>query len=751
MPNEHLHRTLADLRPGDHLCCLYNSDSDHRAVTTTFLRQGLERGEKVAYAFSSSTPETILGFLRTGGVEVEPFLASGQLEVFAFQRLLASGGGSGPEDLVAGLETETAKALAAGYQAWRVCLEMPAERQDAAGPGTFMEYGVRLNEFCDNHPCIIVCQYDRRRFAPAVLLEILASHPVAIVGTEVLDNIYYLPPKEVLGPELAAAKLSLWLDKLMERKRAVEALRRQTQRLGERVKELNCLYEISRLLGKPGLSPEEVLQGIMERIPSAWQYPDITGARITLAGREVKTANFADTPWKLSRDIVMHGQPAGALEVIYREERPLAAEGPFLKEECNLLDAIARLLGRFADRVRAEEALRQSELQYRTLVEQIPAITYTAALDETSTTLYISPQAEAILGFSDTDYQADPDIWKKQLHPEDRDRVLGEVALAHASGKPFASEYRMLTKDGRILWFRDEAWVVRDEGGRPLFLQGVMLDITERRRAEEERQHYHEKLEKLVDERTAELKKAIVRLYEEIQERRAMEKAVERSAEKIKIFAYSIIHDLKNPAVGLHGLANLLKRQYQDILDDRGKQYCEQIVGAAEQINNLVKRINSYIVTKEVPLTLKTIHLPEILQIVREEFAEQLHRRGIIWSEPENPPDFAGDGLYILRALRNLVDNALKYGGEQLSRISIGCEDQADSIVLSVQDDGVGISLKDPEKLFGIFKRYETSLNIEGTGLGLAIVKEIAEKHGGTVWMESSPQQGATFFISIAK
>jgi PAS domain S-box-containing protein len=136
------------------------------------------------------------------------------------------------------------------------------------------------------------------------------------------------------------------------------------------------------------------------------------------------------------------------------------------------------------ERRHAEAALRESELKYRTLVEQIPAITYTAAVDDFSTTTYISPQVEAILGFSPADYEADPNIWVQRLHPEDRDRVLAAVARCHETGEPFVSEYRTLAKDGRIVWLRDEARLVHDASGRPLFLQGVTLDLTQRRELE---------------------------------------------------------------------------------------------------------------------------------------------------------------------------------------------------------------------------------------------------------------------------
>lgn len=133
----------------------------------------------------------------------------------------------------------------------------------------------------------------------------------------------------------------------------------------------------------------------------------------------------------------------------------------------------------------SKEALIESEAKFRTLVEGIPAITYTAAIDEYSTTQYVSPQVESILGFTQEEYKEDSNIWDKQLHPDDRERVLKEVAASHQSDIPFVSEYRMLTKNGRIVWFKDEATVVKNETGKPLFLQGVMNDITKQKQAEE--------------------------------------------------------------------------------------------------------------------------------------------------------------------------------------------------------------------------------------------------------------------------
>jgi PAS domain S-box-containing protein len=150
-------------------------------------------------------------------------------------------------------------------------------------------------------------------------------------------------------------------------------------------------------------------------------------------------------------------------------------------------------------RKRIERALLESERNYRLLVEQIPAVSYTAIADETSTTLYVSPQIESLIGYSPTEYKANPKLWFERLHPDDRERVMKELSGSRESRMPWSSEYRLLAKDGHTVWFRDTARVVRDEKGQPKFVQGVMLDITDRKRIEEAVRQSEEKYRELVE------------------------------------------------------------------------------------------------------------------------------------------------------------------------------------------------------------------------------------------------------------
>ena len=141
------------------------------------------------------------------------------------------------------------------------------------------------------------------------------------------------------------------------------------------------------------------------------------------------------------------------------------------------------------ERKRAEKTLQESEERYRALVEQTPAVTYIEALDEGEpehNLLYVSPQIEDVLGYPPEEWVENPELWEILIHPEDRERVLAEDSRTDATGEPFKVEHRMFARDGRIVWVRNEAVLVSDAEGQPLYWQGVMLDLTDRKRAEED-------------------------------------------------------------------------------------------------------------------------------------------------------------------------------------------------------------------------------------------------------------------------
>ena len=158
-------------------------------------------------------------------------------------------------------------------------------------------------------------------------------------------------------------------------------------------------------------------------------------------------------------------------------------------------------------------------------------------------------------------------------------------------------------------------------------------------------------------------------LYEELQNK--FQEVYEKK-NFIKFFAYSISHDLKSPAVGLCGLTNRLNRKYAQMLDQKGRELCNQISKAAQQVLNLVEQINVYVTAREARFEMETVNLAEIVEDVRKEFAAKLKRRKLKWIVPERLPEIVANRFSLTMVLRNFVDNALKYGGETSQQTHIG-------------------------------------------------------------------------------
>jgi PAS domain S-box-containing protein len=220
------HPALADLKPGSHLCALYETEEEQRALLAPFLWQGLERGEKVLYFAHAHTPEAILDSLRHDGRDPEPYLKRGQLKVATTDSVYLRDGPFDPDRMIALLRAETERALAEGYSALRVTGEMTWALENAAGAERLIEYESKLNTFFPGSRCLALCQYDCRRFSAATALDVLRTHPLAVVGGEVYDNFFYVPPDEFLSQDAPAAVLRHRLRNLQERKQIETELRR---------------------------------------------------------------------------------------------------------------------------------------------------------------------------------------------------------------------------------------------------------------------------------------------------------------------------------------------------------------------------------------------------------------------------------------------------------------------------------------------------------------------------------------------
>jgi PAS domain S-box-containing protein len=290
------------------------------------------------------------------------------------------------------------------------------------------------------------------------------------------------------------------------------------------------------------------------------------------------------------------------------------------------------------ERKQAEQALREAEVRYRSLVERIPAITYITSLDEPHRTLYISPQVEHILGFPISDWLSGRDLWAEQLHPEDRERMYQLIQDASLHHKPFKAEYRMIGRDGRIHWFRDESVLVQSQAQGRSVLQGVAFDITEQKRAEADR---------LAFERT---------LLES------------QKRESLGVLAGGVAHDFNNLLLVILGNAALAQLD----VPEQSPTYATitEIQHAAERAANLVQQLLAY--TGKGRLVIQQLNLGALLEhmqpLLRSSLPSNVQLNVDIRN---NTPLVEADESQIRQVITNLVLNAAEAIKEQQGRITI--------------------------------------------------------------------------------
>ena len=267
---------------------------------------------------------------------------------------------------------------------------------------------------------------------------------------------------------------------ITEHKQMGKELKKRTDDLSERIKELDCLYKTSQLLAESTMSEDEILQDFVDLIPPSWRYPDITCARIILPDREFKTKNFVDTKWKQSTDILVSGKKEGIFEVCYLKKVPVENKDSFPKEEMVLIDALARKLGNFCRQRHADDLLLESEKRYRDLFE-CASEGILVADSETKKFVYANPALCKMLGYSEEELQimGVDDVHRK----EDIDFVISEFEAQAKDEKALAQDIPFLKKDGTVVYANVSAAPVLIDGNKCNL--GMITEMTAQRNAKE--------------------------------------------------------------------------------------------------------------------------------------------------------------------------------------------------------------------------------------------------------------------------
>jgi two-component system, cell cycle sensor histidine kinase and response regulator CckA len=405
----------------------------------------------------------------------------------------------------------------------------------------------------------------------------------------------------------------------------------------------------------------------------------------------------------------------GTFAVYYREPRTPDAAHLQLIAHATHLAAVAMEW----DRARAE--LKSAESRYRTLVERLPAVTYVAELGPLGRWHYVSPQIETMLGFSPADWLSEPANWISRIHAEDRESTLAAEARFQKNRDLYQAEYRMFARDGRVLWFRDEAVMLPTAEDQSSLMQGVMYDITERKRLEDQLLH-------------------------------------SQKMEAVGLLAGGVAHDFNNLLMLIQAHNERLRAGLaSDAVSQKESLGIEHAVTRAA---SLTGRLLAF--SRKQVLQPKVMDLNEVLAEVAK-MLERLIERNIslrVMPAPQLWPIKADPGQ-MEQLIMNLAVNArdaMPQGGQlviETKNAEIGDLDPRLSdgappgryVLLTVSDTGVGM---DSETLAHMFEPFFTTKEPgKGTGLGLPIVYGVVKQTGGCTRVDSQPGKGTTFEIYL--
>jgi PAS domain S-box-containing protein len=370
------------------------------------------------------------------------------------------------------------------------------------------------------------------------------------------------------------------------------------------------------------------------------------------------------------------------------------------------------------ERRRAEEVLRESKERYRELVETTHAVPWEADA-KTFQFTYVGPQADELLGYPVEEWHT-KDFWRSHLHPDDRQRTVESSLEATARGEVMEIEYRMLAVDGSPVWIHDWVTVLR-KNGRPDRLRGVMLNVTARKRAEEEAQRHRDELAH-----------------------------VARVATMGELTA-SIAHEIYQPLGAILTNARvahrLLEGEEPDIAEAQGA--LNDIVEDGERASEILKRVRAWVRRKEmtrIPLDINEV-IKEIVKLVWND----LSKKGISadLQLADHLPLVTGDRISLQQVILNLLRNAAEASsangtGRKKVEVRSSLQDPK-TVMVAVKDNGIGI---DPQNLKRIFDAFFTTKE-NGMGMGLKISRSIIEAHDGKLWAAQNGDRGATFHFTL--
>jgi len=324
----------------------------------------------------------------------------------------------------------------------------------------------------------------------------------------------------------------------------------------------------------------------------------------------------------------------------------------------------------------------------------------------------------AIYGISSESLYAQIKDWQKYLHPDDLGLFQEMIRWSSTGEKELLNtEFRIQRNDGAIRNIKVVGSVQRDPNGQVIRIIGTNWDITQEKEAEQERIRYRQ---------------------------------LEARNRELEQFAFVASHDLQEPLRTVISFVGLLKRSYQDKLDEQGHEYLKFVVDASIRMSQLIRGLLEYsrIGTNR---QLSQVNVTDLIQNIIDDLAAHINQTQAVISV-EEMPQIMGYKTELRLLFQNLISNAIKFRKtDQSPLIHIGVKEEKSYWLFSVNDQGIGIDPNYREQIFSLFQRLHGIEKYEGTGIGLSHCHKIADLHGGKIWVESASNEGSTFFFSIAK